>query len=364
MRNTKKRDWRKLYPEFFTDEDLIREERRYGLPERSYRLVFAGLWTQADDAGRVRWDGLYLRPNICPNDRDVDEDVFLRIMLALVETGRVRPYIAEGRQYAQIRNWHQLQIQKPLPNNIWYPAPPEEDAQNGEQLELPVSRARDHVRDQAREHARSDQLQDQQQDHSSTRRRHDGARASVRPPDDDDLARGRLPEWVRTGFDRAFKRPMARGEAQVLVRLLGKEAALRAVLHRIEGRTAAGREPPSSVHYVESAVGQWVPPATPGRSARLEAELTVGRTPADLEAEVRRLAEDEENRRREADAERLAFEALPTCPRCNGAGCLGWGADWRCRDGRRAPAEPYEIDMARDLAPDASWPAPTEGRAP
>lgn len=89
---------RNLKPGFFTNEDLIE------LPFE-YRILFAGLWTQADREGRLEDRPKKIKLHVFPGD-DVDCDAGLN---ALQEKGFVLRYSAGNGRYIQILTWKKHQ---------------------------------------------------------------------------------------------------------------------------------------------------------------------------------------------------------------------------------------------------------------
>lgn len=89
---------RYLKPDFFIDPDL-------GELSFQHRLIFAGLWCQADKAGRLRYEPKKLKIQIVPYDNIKMEQV--------LEELSVKPFIQiyeiEGVKYIQIKNWDRHQ---------------------------------------------------------------------------------------------------------------------------------------------------------------------------------------------------------------------------------------------------------------
>lgn len=91
---------RSIKPEFFQDEDLAK------LPPLT-RLVFVGLWCQADREGRLEDRPSRLKVQVAPYD-SVDMGAALD---ALIRAGFVVRYTVGGRSYLQIRTF--LKHQRP-----------------------------------------------------------------------------------------------------------------------------------------------------------------------------------------------------------------------------------------------------------
>lgn len=84
----------------------------------SARLLFIGLITQADDAGRGRADRRRIKAAIFPAD-DIDADSVDNLWSSLVNQGLVTEYSVSthGALY-EIQNWHKHQrINRPAPSN-------------------------------------------------------------------------------------------------------------------------------------------------------------------------------------------------------------------------------------------------------
>jgi hypothetical protein len=79
---------RSIKPEFFDDEDLC----AFG---PWHRLCFAGLWTQADKAGRIEDRPRRLKTRIFPYD-DLD---FESLLKDLATSGFIVRYVVEGKHY-------------------------------------------------------------------------------------------------------------------------------------------------------------------------------------------------------------------------------------------------------------------------
>lgn len=112
---------RYIKPSFFKDEHLK------DLPYTA-RLLFAGLWTQADREGRLEDRPERLKIEIFPYDKKLDINKLLE-MLAKPKLNSCRPFIyryeVEGEKYIQITNWHKHQkVHHTEPNSSTPPIPP------------------------------------------------------------------------------------------------------------------------------------------------------------------------------------------------------------------------------------------------
>lgn len=89
---------RSIKPEFPHDETL-------GRVSRDARLLFILLWTCADDAGRSRASGAYLRGQLFPFDEDITGADVEGWLKELEDAGRVRSYRINAESYCVVTNW-------------------------------------------------------------------------------------------------------------------------------------------------------------------------------------------------------------------------------------------------------------------
>jgi hypothetical protein len=89
---------RNIKPGFFTNEDLVELDF-------ATRLLFAGLWTVADKAGRLEDRPKKIKIDVFPAD-DVDIESMLS---ALAGRGFIQRYAACGKAYIQIVAWEKHQ---------------------------------------------------------------------------------------------------------------------------------------------------------------------------------------------------------------------------------------------------------------
>ena len=89
---------RNIKPGFFRNADLVE------LPMEA-RLLFIGLWTLADRAGRLEDRPKQIKMEVFPAD-SVDVDACLN---ALAATGMVARYEIDGKRYLQVANFHKHQ---------------------------------------------------------------------------------------------------------------------------------------------------------------------------------------------------------------------------------------------------------------
>lgn len=93
---------RTIKPEFFLDGELFEAETETGLP---LRVAFAGLWCQADRAGRFRWKPRELKLQVLP----YDECSFGAVLDALTSRGWLVRYAVDGREYGWVRTFREHQ---------------------------------------------------------------------------------------------------------------------------------------------------------------------------------------------------------------------------------------------------------------
>lgn len=102
---------RTIKPEFPLSESM-------GRVSRDARLLFIMLWTQADDAGRMRASPMLLANTLMP----YDSDAFARIPEWLAELSRekcIQVYEVEGNHYLEVCKWKDHQrIDHPSPSKL------------------------------------------------------------------------------------------------------------------------------------------------------------------------------------------------------------------------------------------------------
>ena len=103
---------RSVHPGLFTDEAFV---SRSPLA----RLLFIGLWTEADDEGAFEWKPIQIKMRLLP----VDNTDVAPLLAELVEANMMRRYSAGGREYGAIRNFRRFQRPK-KPKSV-HPMPAE-----------------------------------------------------------------------------------------------------------------------------------------------------------------------------------------------------------------------------------------------
>lgn len=98
---------RTIKPEFWTSESI-------GKLSRNARLLFIGLWSLADDSGRLRGALPYLSGQLFPYDSDATPANIAAWLAELCRLGMVRRYEVDGSGYLDIPKWLKHQkIEKP-----------------------------------------------------------------------------------------------------------------------------------------------------------------------------------------------------------------------------------------------------------
>lgn len=90
---------RTIKPEFFTSSDIIELKP-------IERLVFVSLWCEADREGRLKWNPRTLKFRYFPADNCDIEDIGKR----LIELGLISIYTVDGKEYAEVCNFHVHQV--------------------------------------------------------------------------------------------------------------------------------------------------------------------------------------------------------------------------------------------------------------
>lgn len=107
---------RNIKPGFFTNEDLVELDF-------ATRLLFAGLWTVADKAGRLQDRPKKIKIDVFPAD-NLDIDAMLS---ALHNGGFIVRYEVDGGKFIQITNWNKHQNPHHTEKNSVIPAQPNGD---------------------------------------------------------------------------------------------------------------------------------------------------------------------------------------------------------------------------------------------
>lgn len=112
---------RSIKPEFWIDQDLAVE-----VPNRDARMLYVGLWNQADEHGRLRADATWIKGQVFPYDEDLTPDAIDKLIDLLVEAGRAIRYQVRSSGYLYLPKLagHQRLEPHKVPSRL--PAPPDD----------------------------------------------------------------------------------------------------------------------------------------------------------------------------------------------------------------------------------------------
>jgi len=112
---------RSIKPEYWQDELL-------GTMPSDVQLLYIGLWTLSDDAGRFRAHPRFVHAQVFPYKPEVDVSAGLAV---LERSGRIQLYEADGQSFGWVRRFgaHQ-RIDKPKPSVLPEPPSPDESRTN------------------------------------------------------------------------------------------------------------------------------------------------------------------------------------------------------------------------------------------
>lgn len=107
---------RSLKPEFFRSRSLAR-------CTRDARLTFAGLWTEADDAGRGIADARVLKGALWPLDDEIDHLAVESHLSELERSGHLTMYVVGEERYYEVTSWRRHQPPSARRGEGKYPPP-------------------------------------------------------------------------------------------------------------------------------------------------------------------------------------------------------------------------------------------------
>lgn len=110
---------RSIKPEFWADRKLARL-----VPNRDARMLYMGLWNEADEHGRVQGDARYIKGQVFPYDDDLDEQAIDILLDELVVAKRIERYEAEGDPYLFLPKLAKHQRLEPTKSKSRLPDPP------------------------------------------------------------------------------------------------------------------------------------------------------------------------------------------------------------------------------------------------
>lgn len=90
------------------DPQIWRNEKIGSLPDAG-RLLFIGIFSQADDDGRLKASPRFLMANIFPYDKDKTEEDVKHLRNQCAELGLIRLYTNSKEEYLDIPGWHEHQ---------------------------------------------------------------------------------------------------------------------------------------------------------------------------------------------------------------------------------------------------------------
>lgn len=103
---------RSVHPGLFTDEAFVSVSQ-------AARLLWIGIWTEADDQGLFEWKPLVLKMRLFP----VDNIEIGAVLEELTGADMVRRFTVDGRHYGAVRNFQRFQ--RPKKPNALFPMPAE-----------------------------------------------------------------------------------------------------------------------------------------------------------------------------------------------------------------------------------------------
>jgi hypothetical protein len=102
---------RTIKPEFWSDEKLSE-------CSLSARLLFIGIWTYADDEGRMEYQPARIRMQVFPCG-SVSQKSVNEYLGELTERSLIRVYVVDGKQYLDVPNFAKHQkINRPTPSRF------------------------------------------------------------------------------------------------------------------------------------------------------------------------------------------------------------------------------------------------------
>jgi hypothetical protein len=109
---------RSLKPEFWLDRKLARKL------SRDERMLYMGLWNQADEHGRALGDPNVIKGSVFPYEDDLTVPVIAVMLKRLAAAGVVQPYEDDGDPYLFLPNLGEHQRLEPGKTKSKYPPPP------------------------------------------------------------------------------------------------------------------------------------------------------------------------------------------------------------------------------------------------
>lgn len=110
---------RSIKPEFWLDRKLARQL------SRDERMLYLGLWNQADEHARAQADPRLIKGQVFPFDDDLTDDDIEAMLKALQGAGVVQVYEHDGDPYLFLPKLHRHQRLEPAKVASKFPEPPE-----------------------------------------------------------------------------------------------------------------------------------------------------------------------------------------------------------------------------------------------
>jgi len=107
-----------LKPEFWDDRKLARST------SRDARMLYMGMWNQADEHSRLNGDAAWLKGRVFPFEDDISADTVLTLLEELVQAGRILTYEADGDPFIYLPKLPKHQRLEPAKVESRLPAPP------------------------------------------------------------------------------------------------------------------------------------------------------------------------------------------------------------------------------------------------
>lgn len=85
---------------------------------RDARWLFAGIWTECDDEGRMLLHPRLLRTAVFPMDDDVTDELVTSWLGDLEHIGAICRYSVEGRDFLHVPGWEHQKINRPTPGKL------------------------------------------------------------------------------------------------------------------------------------------------------------------------------------------------------------------------------------------------------
>lgn len=110
---------RSLKPEFWDDRKLARAT------SRDARMLYMGMWNQADEHGRLNGDAVWLKGRVFPYDDDIETGDLKALLDELEAAGRIQRYEVEGDPFIYLPKLAEHQRLEPGKVESRHPEPPE-----------------------------------------------------------------------------------------------------------------------------------------------------------------------------------------------------------------------------------------------